>query len=232
MEAWIRFLATVNSQTAGALMHAIDQRLAEGATKLHLLISSPGGSVFHGLSIHNLLKGVGVEVCTYNFGSVDSIGVVIFCAGTKRYCVPNSRFHIHGVKLGLGAGTVMDEKSLEEYMKLMRTDYVNIARVIAATTGRAEKTVLKEMNNQTSLMPEEAVKYGLVHEVRAQLIPAQAGMTVIYEDATTFTYAPAPVQSDLPMVVPVTKSEHGVTGPDAESVTGSPHGFTGSVQFD
>src|SRR5687767_9359210 len=99
MEVWIRFMATVTAQTAGALMRAIDQRLAQGATHIHLLISSPGGNVFQGLSVYNFLRGVAADVSTYNFGSVDSIGVVVFCAGTKRYCVPSSRFHIHGVKL-------------------------------------------------------------------------------------------------------------------------------------
>jgi ATP-dependent Clp protease, protease subunit len=109
MEVWIRFMATLTPQTAATSMKAIDQRLSEGMSHLHLMISSPGGSVFHGLSLHNFLKGIGIEVSTYNFGSVDSIGVVVSCAGSKRYCVPNSRFHIHGIKLnfkGEGIGGI------------------------------------------------------------------------------------------------------------------------------
>jgi ATP-dependent Clp protease protease subunit len=125
---------------------------------LHLLISSPGGSVFHGLSIHNFLKSLTLDVSTYNFGSVDSIGVVMFCAGSRRYCVPNSRFHIHGVKLTFQGVATFDEKSLEEHLNSLKTDYT----VIAATTGKDEKAIVKDMIKQTSLMPEQARDYGLV----------------------------------------------------------------------
>jgi len=229
MDAWVRFMAPLVPQTAGALMRAIDQRLAQGATHLHLMISCPGGSVFHGLSLHNFLKGMGVTVSTYNFGSVDSIGVVIFCAGAHRYCVPNARFHIHGVKLGFNGQIQVDEKALEEHIKLMKTDYTNIARVIAATTGKEEKAIVKAMNNQTSLMPEQAREYGLVHEIRSQLVPAQAGMTVIYEDGSSFTYGPAPVQQDFAAVTPVTAVQPGMTGAVAETFTGTAFGYTGSL---
>lgn len=222
-------MAPVAPQTANALIQAIDQRLATGSTHLHLLISSPGGSVFHGLSLHNFLRGLHVPVTTYNFGSVDSIGVVIFCAGSRRYCVPNARFHIHGVKFSFEGKVHFDEKALEEHLKLLKTDYTNIARVIAATTDRTEKQVVTDMNKQTSLMPEQAVKYGLVHEIRSQLIPAQAGMTVIYEDASSFTYERPPLQTDLADVEPMTAVKQGITTPVAESYTSTPCGFTGKV---
>lgn len=51
-QAWIRFMAPVIPQTVGTLFQSIDQALAGGAKHLHLMISSPGGSVFHGLSAH------------------------------------------------------------------------------------------------------------------------------------------------------------------------------------
>mgnify|MGYP003499145666 FL=1 len=222
MEAWIRYMAGVNPQTASALMRAIDQRMAEGMSHLHLMISSPGGSVFHGLSIHNFLRSVGIQVSTYNFGSVDSIGVVIFCAGSHRVCVPSSRFHIHGVKLNFRGELSFDEKALEEHLKLMATDYDNIAKVIADTTGQSVKKVVADMNKQTSLMPTDAEKYGLVHEVRNQFVPAQAGMTVIYEDATSFSYQPPPRQSDLVSAEAVTGSERGTTEGGIGMVTSRP----------
>lgn len=83
-EAYIRLLAPVVPETTDRLFKIIDQKIGSGVKKIHLLISSPGGSVFHGLSIYNYLKGAPIEVDTYNFGSVDSIGVVIFCAGKKK----------------------------------------------------------------------------------------------------------------------------------------------------
>jgi Protease subunit of ATP-dependent Clp proteases len=84
-ETFIRFFAPVLPNTADMLFRAIDSKLNAKFEKINILISSPGGSVFHGLSLYNYLKGLPIEIETYNFGSVDSIGVIIYCAGKKRY---------------------------------------------------------------------------------------------------------------------------------------------------
>jgi ATP-dependent protease ClpP protease subunit len=35
--------------------------------------------VFHGLTAYNYLKGIPATVTTHNIGSVDSIGVALYC---------------------------------------------------------------------------------------------------------------------------------------------------------
>jgi len=229
MDGWIRFMAPVVQQTADSLLHAIDQKLAKSIDRLHVMISSPGGSVFHGLSIHNMLKASPIPVTTYNFGSVDSIGVVIFCAGTIRVCVPHARFLVHGVSMGLQGNTTFDEQELEEKLKLLRSDYGNIARVISDATGKPERDVVKKMNDRTTLTPEDALKYGLVTEIKSQLFPEGSDMTIIYENGSVqeLTLAPrqlsilqqavsAPLDSPTPQAVssdiPESRSEHCDTG--------------------
>ncbi|GAG04670.1 unnamed protein product, partial [marine sediment metagenome] len=78
-EIYIRFMAPVIPVTIDHLMKIIDTKLHEKYERINLLLSSPGGSVFHGLSVYNFLKGAPIEVYTYNFGSVDSIGIVMYC---------------------------------------------------------------------------------------------------------------------------------------------------------
>ena len=181
-DAWIRFMAPVNPQSCAALINAIDIAIQERKERIHLMLSSPGGSVFHGLSIYNLLRGTPIEVITYNFGTVDSIGVVIFCAGAKRVTVPHSRFLIHGVSLNVGGNQSWDEKDLEERLKGLQIDYLNIARVIADTAKRDVESVMDDMNSRTTLDPNEAKVYGLVHEVRSELFPIDANVIAINED--------------------------------------------------
>lgn len=53
----------------------------------------------------------------------------------------------------------------------------NIARVIAEATGKNHKEIIKDMINRTTLYPEEAIKYGLVHEIKTDLF--EAGSEVI-----------------------------------------------------
>jgi ATP-dependent Clp protease, protease subunit len=197
-EAWIRFMAPVVPQTATALLHAVDRKTAEGCRRINLMISSPGGSVFHGLSIYNFLKGSPVEIVTYNFGSVDSIGVVVFSAGDKRISVPHARFLLHGVSLTFQGNQVLDEKDLDERIKGLRIDYQNISKVLAATTGRESDSILADMEARTTLNPEEALEYGLVHEIQSGLFPAGADLTFI-DDGAALQGMPQQIQMPIPL---------------------------------
>jgi ATP-dependent protease ClpP protease subunit len=181
-EAYIRFMAPVQAQTTAALLNILDRKLKEKAERIHLMLSSPGGLVFHGLSVYNFLKGSPFEVYTYNFGSVDSIGVVIFCAGDKRFSVPHARFFIHGVSARFVGNQSLDEKGLEERLKELQIDYKNIARVIADTTQKPADRVQDDMNNRITLNPQEAKYYGLVHDIKSDLFPMNADLSVVGEN--------------------------------------------------
>ena len=173
-ETYIRFMAPVLPITIDTLMRIIDQKIANKYDRVNLLISSPGGSVFHGLSVYNFLKGAPIEVCTFNFGSVDSIGVVIYCAGSKRYCVPHARFLIHGVKMTVVGQNNFDEFQMQENLKSLQIDQKNIARVIADTTGKPSDIIEKDMHDRKTLNPSEAKDYGLVHVIESRLFPLNA----------------------------------------------------------
>jgi len=172
----IKFFAPVIDVTINALMSAIDQKMKQGVTEFIILISSPGGSVLHGLSAYNYLKGLPVTITTHNFGSVDSIGVILFCGGRKRLSVPQARFLLHGVSAGF-QNERLEEKQLEERLKGLKIDLENIAKVIAANTGKTIEDVTKAMLERTTLNPDEAKTWGLVHEIKIELF--EAGSEVI-----------------------------------------------------
>jgi len=173
----IRFFAPVIDVTINALMSAVDQKMKQGAKDFIILISSPGGSVIHGLSAYNYLKGLPASITTHNFGSVDSIGIVIYCAGSRRLSVPQARFLFHGVNVQFRGEQNLDEKLLEERLKGLRIDMENIAKVIAANTGKSTKEVTDAMIERITLNPEEAQSWGLVHEIKSELF--EAGSEVI-----------------------------------------------------
>jgi len=173
----IRFFAPVIDATVNALMSAVDQKMKQGIKDFIILISSPGGSVIHGLSAYNYLKGLPVSITTHNFGSVDSIGIVIYCAGSKRLSVPQARFLFHGVSAQFRGEQNLEEKLLEERLKGLRIDMENIAKVIAANSGKSAKDITDAMIERTTLNPEEAKSWGLVHEIKSELF--ETGSEVI-----------------------------------------------------
>jgi ATP-dependent Clp protease, protease subunit len=190
---YVKFFAPVMQDSINALMQIVDQKIRQGAQKMGLLISTPGGDVFHGISAYNYLKGVPLEIITHNFGSADSIGVVLFCAGAKRLSVPHARFLLHGVMSNFPGPTSLEEKQLEERLKGLQIDMGNIARIIADTVRKDRQEVLNDMLNRTTLYPDQAIEYGLVHEIKSELF--EAGAEVISIQASQ---QPAP-----PMIQPI-----------------------------
>jgi len=164
----IKFFAPVIDVTINALMSAIDQKMKQGVSQFILLISSPGGNVHHGLSAYNYLKGLPITITTHNFGSVDSMGVVVFCGGNKRLSVPQARFLLHGVSAGF-QNERLEEKQLEERLKGLQNNVENIAKVIAANTSKSIQDVRDAILERTILSPEEAKEWGLVDEIKAEL---------------------------------------------------------------
>lgn len=173
----IKFFAPIVDVTVNALMNAIDQKMKQGVRDFIILISSPGGSVIHGLSTYNYLKGLPAVIITHNFGSVDSIGLVLYCAGSTRLSVPQARFLLHAVNAQFKGNQSLEEKQLEERLKGLRIDVENIAKVIAANTDKSVEDVTNAMIERTTLNPEEAQSWGLVHEIKSQLF--EAGSEVI-----------------------------------------------------
>lgn len=170
----IKFFAPAIDITINALINAVDTKMKEGKKDFILLISSPGGSVFHGLSAYNYLKGLPAQVTTHNFGSVDSIGLVLYCGGSNRISVPQARFLLHGVRANFSQNSSLEEKQLEERLKSLRIDSENIAKVVAANTDKSIDEVTNAMYEGTTLNPNEAKNWGLVHDIKVDLYPAGA----------------------------------------------------------
>ncbi len=193
---YVKFFAPVMQDSINMLMQVVDKKLSQGAKKMGLLISTPGGDVFQGVSAYNYLKGVPLEITTHNFGSADSIGVVLFCTGSRRFSVPHARFLLHGVMCNFPQAVSLEEKQLEERLKGLQIDMGNIAGIIADTVKKTKQQVFDDMLNRTTLYTEQAITYGLVHEVRSELF--ESGAEVISIMASGQAMPPAVPQAVNP----------------------------------
>lgn len=176
----IKFFAPINETTINALMNVIDRKMKENISNFTLLISSPGGSVFHGLSAYNYLKGLPVTITTHNFGSLDSISVILYCGGSKRLSVPQARFLLHGVSVGFRQNMNLEEKQLEEKLKGLKIDTENIAKVISENTNKSIEEITTALFERTTLNPETAKSWNLVHEIKSNLFEAGSEVISIY----------------------------------------------------
>jgi ATP-dependent Clp protease, protease subunit len=204
--AYIRFMAPVDEVATASLLATCDGLVARGVSTITLLISTPGGSVFHGISAYNYIRSLPVELITYNFGSVDSIGVVLFCAGKLRKSVPNARFMIHGVQANIAGPAVLSEDQIQESLKSVQIDTQNIARIIAEHTKKSEADIHAAMRAKTTLDPKQAAEFGLVDQIEVLELPPRAQVhTIQAQPKGGVSMLPGLLQAQLgrPMVAAV-----------------------------
>lgn len=180
-EIYVRFMAKISGRTSGSLFRILDNACKNRVGRVNLMISSPGGTVFHGLSLYNYLSGAPFETITANFGFVGSAALMLYAAGRFRLATPHSRFLVYGTDLTLQSQTRLDQKALEEHIAGMKLDHLRLARILADVTGKPEAEVLEKVTSSTAMTAADAKEYGLVNEIRKELFPPGAELFTVSE---------------------------------------------------
>jgi ATP-dependent Clp protease, protease subunit len=126
---------------------------------------SPGGDAYAGFAIYDAMQFVKPDVQTYAVGMAMSAGALILAAGAagKRYVLPNSKVMIHQGSGGF-RGTPADiQIQAKEILSVTR----RYAEIIAAHTNRDVEQVMRDIDRDRFLGPDEAVGYGLADRVLA-----------------------------------------------------------------
>jgi ATP-dependent Clp protease protease subunit len=170
---YVSFSAEINVQTTESLIALLAQYANEGVQVVYLMLSTPGGSVMHGLNLYNVLRGMPFKLITHNVGNVDSIGNAVFLAGEERYASPHATFMFHGVAfMSQAVGETYEEKILRERLGSVLADQKRIGSIIQERSqiGEADAAALfREAQTKDSAY---AAGVGLVHEVKDVQIPA------------------------------------------------------------
>lgn len=130
---------------------------------INLHINSPGGSVFEGIAIYNMLKQNPAKVNVYVDGLAASIASVIAMSGDAIFMPKNAMMMIHNPwTMAVGNADELRKQAddLDQITKASVVTYLNKA------DGKLDESTLKElMDNETWLTAQEAVDYGLADEV-------------------------------------------------------------------
>lgn len=130
---------------------------------IHFYINSPGGSVYAGLGIYDIMKFIQCDVATYCIGMAASMGAFLLSAGTKgkRFSLPNSRIMIHQ-PLGGARGQASDiEIQAKEILYLKQ----KLNEALANHTGRPLSQIEKDTDRDNYLSAVEAQQYGIIDRV-------------------------------------------------------------------
>jgi ATP-dependent Clp protease protease subunit len=128
-----------------------------------LYINSPGGSAYAGMAIYDAMQYVKPEVSTVCVGMAMSAGAMVLCGGAagKRFALPNSKMMIHQGSGGF-RGTPADiQIAAREILEMTE----RMAAIISRHSGQPKEQVMKDIDRDRFMTPEEAVAYGLVDGV-------------------------------------------------------------------
>jgi len=174
---YVSFSAEIVPHTTESLIATMTNLTNQGVKQIYLMLSTPGGSVMHGMNIYNVLRALPVELITHNVGNVDSIGNAVFLAGEKRYASPHSTFMFHGVGFDVTQPTRMEEKFLRERLDGITSDQKRIGSVIEDRTSIGKDDIAKLFLEAQTKDAAFAASCGIVHEIRDVQIPA--GSTIV-----------------------------------------------------
>jgi ATP-dependent Clp protease, protease subunit len=130
---------------------------------IQLFINSPGGSVYAGMAIYDVMQYVPNDVSTYAFGMAASMGQFLLTAGAhgKRYALPHATILMHQPSGGIG-GTASDIRiQAEQMLYIKRTLFERTA----FHTGQTVERIEIDADRDRWFTADEAKEYGFVDHV-------------------------------------------------------------------
>lgn len=202
VDSWGEYWGVSAKEFAGAL-----DDLPSTVEEIRLHINSPGGEVFEGVAILNLLRAHDARVVAIVDGLAASAASFIACGADEVVMARNSEMMIHDA-WGLCVGNAEDMRSLADMLDSISD---NIASVYAEKAGGTVAEWRAAMAKETWYSAEEAVGAGLAD----RLDKKSADDAKNRFDLSIFTYAgrehapdpqaqpPAPVPPAKPVTDPV-----------------------------
>ena len=169
---YVSFSAEINPNTTESLINVMTTCTNANAQSVYLLISTPGGSVMHGLNLYNVLRSQPFEITTHNVGNVDSIGNAVFLAGTKRYATSNATFMFHGVGFNAQQQQRFEEKELRQRLESVLSDQRRSGGIIAQHTNLNAKQVAQLFRQAQVKDAKYAMGKGIIQDIRDVQIPS------------------------------------------------------------
>jgi ATP-dependent Clp protease protease subunit len=139
---------------------------------ISLYVNSPGGSAYAGMAIYDTMQYVRPDVRTICVGMGMSAAAMILAGGAagKRLALPNAKVMIHQGSAGF-RGTPADiDIHAREVLSMTR----RMAEIIARHSGQDVEQVMRDIDRDRFMTPEEARDYGLVDGIVEQRAVAPA----------------------------------------------------------
>ena len=159
----VLIFGTITDATAAEAARRLIALDSDSSEPIDVIVSSPGGHLESGDTIHDLIRFVRAPVRMIGSGWVGSAATHVYLAAPRerRFCLPNTRFLIHQPSGGM-SGPASDIAIQAREIILARQ---RIAELIARECGKPVSVVLEDIARDHWLSAGQAIDYGLVSRI-------------------------------------------------------------------
>ena len=129
-----------------------------------VFINSPGGEIFSGFAIFDMLNFIACPVTTIVTGFAASMGSILSMAADKgrRFAMPQAKIMIHQPLL-MGYQGRASECEIQAREILKTRDH--LVKLYSEQTGKSKEEIKKALDRDNWFTAEEALEYGLLDKV-------------------------------------------------------------------
>jgi len=137
---------------------------SESDDDISIYIDSPGGSVYSGLGLLDVMDFIKPKISTVNTGLAASMGAVILCSGDKglRKSLKRSRTMIHQP---IGGGWMQQASDIEIEAREINSLKKELYDIISERTGQTYDKVHTDGDRDYWMNAIEAKRYGMIDEI-------------------------------------------------------------------
>ena len=163
----IVFLGTQVNDTVANLLIAqmLFLEQSDPEAPIHFYINSPGGSIYAGLGIYDIMQHIACPVHTYCVGLAASMGSLLLAAGSAghRHSMPHSRIMIHQ-PLGGARGQASDVEIMAKEIQTLKTQ-LNGIYIKHSSQSLTMDQIEEKTDRDNFLSPAQAIELGLIDQV-------------------------------------------------------------------
>lgn len=155
---WFHYPRVISADSVRESLSAIPS----STRNLTIELDSPGGNVYEGYKVYNLLKASGKNITVRVSGIAGSIATIIALSGNKVHMAPLSRFMVHNPFVSSTSGNADQLESVIDELRRIEAEMISI---YASKTGKSEDEIRDIMSKETYMSPEEALEFGFIDAI-------------------------------------------------------------------
>lgn len=164
---YIVFEGYIDQEATQRLYLAIENSKKISASRIIIFLSSLGGSIYEGFLLATLIQNSKIPITIHATNHIDSIANVIYLSAKERTTESHAKFYLHGSST---KGN-FDENELMDQLSATRTNNTRIAYFISENANIPLKKVKAMMKKGVTISAQEALEYGISHQVIHREVP-------------------------------------------------------------